>query len=158
MANGHGGARTPSSPAPVSGPGALSKRTDGGPAPTQQPIRVPTGGAYGDATQLQQDQQGAPMGASPGGDQQVPASLLAGLSIPAGPGFGEATQQPDVPVTDGAAAGPGAGPEALGLPVQQDQDMQALIRSLPVLEHMANQVGASAAARNMVRVIKSQVS
>jgi hypothetical protein len=117
---------------------------------------VPTGGAYGDATQLRQDQQGAPMGASPGGDQAAPG-LLAGLSIPTGPGFGEPTQQPGVPVTDGAASGPGAGPEALGLPVQQDQDMQALTAYLPVLEHMANQPGASAAARNMVRAIKAQV-
>ena len=30
MANGRGGYRQPSNPAPVSGPGALSKRTDGG--------------------------------------------------------------------------------------------------------------------------------
>lgn len=155
MANGHGGSRTPSSPAPVSGPGALSKRTDGGPG-AKQPMRVPTGGAYGDATQLAQAQAGAPMAASPGGDQPA-HSLLAGLSIPSGPAFGAPTQQPDVPVTDGAASGPGAGPEALGLPVQQDQDMQALTKYLPVLEHMANQPGASAAARNMVRAIKAQV-
>lgn len=153
MANGHGGSRTPSSPAPVSGPGALSKRTDGGPG---QPVRVPTGGAYGDATRLAQAQAGAPMAASPGGDQPA-HSLLAGLSIPQGPAFGAPSQQPDIPVTDGAAAGPGAGPEALGLPVQQDQDMQALTAYLPVLEHMANQPGASAAARNMVRAIKAQV-
>lgn len=155
MANGHGGSRTPSSPAPVSGPGALSRRTDGGPSDSKQPIRVPTGGAYGDATQLQQAEQGAPMGAAAGGDQGVPAGLLAGLSIPTGPGFGEASQQPGVPVTDGAAGGLGAGPEALGLPVQQDRDMQALLAYLPVLEHMANQPGASAASRNYVRQIKS---
>lgn len=153
MANGHGGSRTPSSPAPVSGPGALSKRTDGGPG---QPVRVPTGGAYGDATQLAQAQAGAPMAASPGGDQPA-HSLLAGLSIPQGPAFGAPSQQPDIPVTDGAAAGPGAGPEALGLPVQQDQDMQALVKYLPVLEHMANIPGASNSARNMVRAIKAQV-
>lgn len=151
MANGHGGQRTPSSPAPVSGPGALSQRTDGGPS---QPIRVPTGGAYGDATQLRQDQQGAPLGASPGGDQPAPAGLLAGLSIPAGPSFGTASQMPGVPVTDGAASGPGAGPEALGIPNQQDADMQALLAYLPVFEHMANQPGSSAAARNAVRAIK----
>jgi hypothetical protein len=35
--------------------------------------------------------------------------------------------------------------------------MQALQAYLPVLEHMANQPGASAAARNMVRAIKGQV-
>lgn len=153
MANGHGGSRTPSSPAPVSGPGALSKRTDGGPG---QPVRVPTGGQYGDATQLAQLQKAAPLAAS-GGDQAAPG-LLAGLSIPTGPAFGAPSMQPATPVTDGAPSGAGAGPEALGLPVQADQDMQALQAYLPVLEHMANQPGASAAARNMVRVIKSQVS
>jgi hypothetical protein len=152
MANGHGGPRTPSSPAPVSGPGALSKRTDGGPG-AKQPVRVPTGGAYGDATQLAQAQAGAPMAASPGGDQPT-HSLLAGLSIPSGPAFGAPTMQPDTPVTDGAASGPGAGPEALGLPAQQDQDLQALQAYLPVFEHMANQPGASSAARNMVRALK----
>lgn len=154
MADGHGGQRTPSSPAPVSGPGSLSKRTDGGPG-GKQPVRVPTGGAYGDATQLQQTQQGAPMAASSGGGGPAPG-LLAGLALPTGPGLAAPTQQPGVPVTDGAASGPGAGPGALGLPVQQDQDMKALVAYLPVLEHMANQPGASASARNMVRQIKSQ--
>lgn len=149
MANGHGGSRTPSSPAPVSGPGALSKRTDSGPG---QPVRVPTGGAYGDATQLRQQEQAAPMAAS-GGDTPAPG-LLAGMALPTGPGLAAPTQQPGTPVTDGAASGPGAGPEALGLPVQQDQDMQALLAYLPVFEHMANVPGSSAAARNMVRQIK----
>jgi hypothetical protein len=157
MADGHGGSRTPGSPAPASGPGALSRRTDGGPSDPKQPLRVPTGGAYGDATQLKQAEQGAPMGASTGGDQAVPPGLLAGLSIPAGPGFGEATQQPDVPVTSGAASGPGAGREALGLPVQQDADMRMLQAYLPVLEHLADQPGAPAAARNYVRAIKATV-
>jgi hypothetical protein len=146
-----GGYRQPGSPAPVSGPGSLSKRTDGGPS---QPVRVPTGGAYGDATALRQTEQGAPMGASPGGDSAAPG-LLAGLSIPTGPAFGAASQQPGTPVTDGAASGPGAEPEALGIPAQQDQDMQYLQKYLPVLEHMANQPGASSSARNAVRAIKS---
>lgn len=154
MANGHGGPRTPSSPAPVSGPGSLSKRTDGPQGGGAQPIRVPTGGAYGDASQLRQAEQGAPMGASTGGDTQAPG-LLAGLSIPQGPAFSADTQRPDLPVTDGAASGPGAGPEALGIPSQQDQDMQALLAYLPVFEHMADIQGSSAAARNMVRALKS---
>lgn len=151
-----GGYRQPGSPAPVSGPGALSQRTDGGAGNARQPIRVPTGGAYGDATQLQQQEQGAPMAAS-GGDQAAPG-LLAGMTLPTGPGLDAPTQQPGTPVTDGAASGPGAGPEALGLPVQQDQDMQALTAYLPVFEHMANQPGASAAFRNMTRQIKGSVS
>lgn len=151
MANGHGGPRTPSSPAPVSGPGALSKRTDGGPS---QPIRVPTGGQYGDATQLRQQQQAAPLAASPGGDAAPPPGLLAGLTLPQGVGFGEPTQQPDTPVTAGAASGPGPGPEALGLPSQEGQDMRALAAYLPVFESVYNVIGASAAGRNLIRQIK----
>jgi hypothetical protein len=146
-----GGYRQPGNPAPVSGPGALSKRTDGGGPGNQQPVRVPTGGSYGDATQMQKLQQSAPLGASPGGD----VAPAGGLALPPGVGFGEPTQQPDVPVTDGAAMGAGAGLEALGLTPQRDDDMQRLIQYLPVLEHMASQVGSSKAARNLVRSLKS---
>jgi hypothetical protein len=56
-----------------------------------------------------------------------------------------------VPVTDGAAGGPGTGPEALGLPNQANQDMQEQLKYLPVYQHMANQAGSPSAARNLVR-------
>lgn len=148
MANGHGGYRAPSSPAPVSGPGSLSQRTDG-----KQPIRVPTGGQYGDAQALQQAQQGAPMAES-GGGADIPG-LLAGLSLPEGVSGDAPSQQPDTPVTDGAALGAGAGLEALGLSQPKDDDMQALRQYLPVLEYMSSQPGASRAARNIVRQLKS---
>src|SRR5438552_2249541 len=116
-----GGYRQPSSPAPVSGPGALSQRTDGGPS---QPIRVPTGGQYGQAQQLQQLQKAAPLAADPGAAGAQPG-LLAGLNLPQGVGFGEPTQQPNTPVTAGAATGPGPGTEALGLTNPQDADLKA---------------------------------
>jgi hypothetical protein len=153
-----GGPRTPNHPAPVSGPGALSRRTDGGPGNAKQPIRVPTGGNYGDATASLQTQQGAPLAASPGGDQAGAApGLLQGLGLPEGPGLGEGTQRPDEPVTAGADLGAGPGSEALNISPQQDQDIQRLVKYLPVLEHMANQPGASAAARNAVRELKGAV-
>lgn len=143
-----GGYRQPSSPAPVSGPGALSKRTDGGPG---QPVRAPSGGAYGDRQELEQLQQGAALSASPGGDAASgpPVDVTAGLI-----GLGEPSQQPDVPVTAGAAAGAGPGLEALGLPNQPDEDLRRLVQYLPVLEHMASQQGASNSARNLVRSLK----
>lgn len=144
-----GGYRQPGNPAPVSGPGALSRRTDGGPG-GKQPIQVPTGGSYGDAKQLQQLQQNAPLGASPGGDEAAPM----GLALPPGVDFGAESQQPDVPVTDGAAMGAGAGLEALGLTPQSDEDMQRLLQYLPVFEHMSSQPGSSKAARNLVRQLK----
>jgi hypothetical protein len=144
-----GGYRQPSSPAPVSGPGALSKRTDGGPG---QPVRAPSGGAYGERQNLEQLQQAAPLAQTPGGDAGAGADVTADLV-----GFGAPTQMPDEPVTAGAAMGPGPGLEALGLPNQPDQDMLRLVEWLPVLEHMANQPGASKAARNLVRDIKGRV-
>lgn len=143
-----GGYRQPSSPAPVSGPGALSKRTDGGPS---QPVRAPSGGAYGDRKELTDLQQAAPLSASPGGDAgaAAPMDVTEGLI-----GFGEPSQMPDEPVTAGAAMGAGPGLEALGLPNQPGEDMKRLLPYLPVLEHMANQPGASKAARNLVRQLK----
>jgi hypothetical protein len=143
-----GGYRQPGNPAPVSGPGALSKRTDGGPG---QPVRAPSGGKYGERQALEQMQQGAPMSASPGGDVGTPemADLTAGLV-----GFDAATQDPDTPVTAGATMGDGPGLEALGLPNAPSQDLRRLVAYLPVFEHMANQPGSSKAARNLVRQLK----
>ncbi|KUJ70806.1 hypothetical protein ACZ90_00350 [Streptomyces albus subsp. albus] len=143
-----GGYRRPSSPAPVSGPGALSKRTDGGPG---QPIRTPSGGAYGERQDLDQLQHAAPLSASPGGDVGAPqpVDITAGLTP-----FDAPTRQPDVPVTAGAELGAGPGLEALGLPSQPDEDIRQLLPYIPVLEHMANQPGASKAARNLVRQLK----
>lgn len=144
-----GGYRQPGNPAPVSGPGALSKRTDGGPG---QPVRAPSGGAYGERQALEQMQQAAPLSASPGGDVGAPQpaeDITAGLV-----GLDAPTQEPDTPVTAGAALGDGPGLEALGLPNAPDQDLRRLVQYLPVFEHMANQPGSSKAARNLVRQLK----
>lgn len=145
-----GGYRQPSNPAPVSGPGALSRRTDG-PQGGGQPVRAPSGGAYGERQELEQLQQGAALSATPGGDvgAPTPADVTEGLI-----GFGEPSQMPDEPVTAGAALGAGPGLEALGLPNQPSEDAKQLIKYLPTLEHMANQPGASKAARNLVRALK----
>ncbi len=147
-----GGYRQPNNPAPVSGPSQLSRRTDGGGPGSKQPVRTPTGGSYGEATNLTNLQQSAPLGATPGGDTATPMDQ----ALPVGPGFGEPTQMPDTPVTDGASMGAGAGLEALGLNEQSDEDMQRLIQYLPVFEHMANQAGAPKAARNLVRDLKGR--
>lgn len=148
-----GGARTPNHPAPVSGPGQLSRRTDGGPGNDKQPIRVPTGGNYGDATQMQNLQQGAPLAATPGGDSATPAALALPQITPLSAG----TDQPDVPVTAGAALGAGPGAEALGITPESDDDMDRLMMYLPVFEHMAEQPGSSKAARNLVRELKGRL-
>jgi len=51
-----GGYRKPANPASVSGPGALSRRTDG-----KQPVMNITGGKYGENKQLNELQRSAPM-------------------------------------------------------------------------------------------------
>jgi len=103
-----GGYRRPGNPAPVSGPGKFSRRTDGGP---QQGAKVAPGGKYGERKELMEQQQGAPMAAqqkvpnkAPGMDRK-PLPLVP-LTAP--------TQRPDEPISMGSPFGPGPGPEMLG--------------------------------------------
>lgn len=122
MANGHGGARVPRNPAPVSGPGAMSARTDG-----QAPRQLDNAG-YGEQKAFQEIQGGAPMATAPssggsgGGGGGDPLAALTGMGAPSG--------MPNVPITDGAAFGAGAGPEALGLPQSPQQERAADVAAL----------------------------
>ena len=146
MANGHGGSRTPAKPAPVSGPGAHSKRTDGGPG---QAIRDLPDAAYGEAATFRSDQQGAALASAPSPQVQPQANPLAGV-VP----LGAPTQQPGVPVTDGADAGLGAGSSALGLPMDPEkQDAQHFARYLPVLLDIANNQNTSPGTKAFVRQV-----
>ncbi|OEJ24284.1 hypothetical protein AS594_07075 [Streptomyces agglomeratus] len=130
----------------------MSKRTDGGPG---QPVRAPSGGAYGERQNLEQLQQSAPLSATPGGDVGSPEAVDVSAGVI---GFDQGTQLPDEPVTAGAALGEGPGLEALGLPDEPTEDMSNLLKYLPVLEHMANQPGASKAGRNLVRRLKGMAT
>lgn len=86
----------PIDPVGVSGPGALSQRTD------IQPLSAPTGMPYGDRTQMLDSQRAAPMAAS------SPSPPPPPLSAP--------SQRPQEPVTHGADAGPGADSSILTQP------------------------------------------
>jgi hypothetical protein len=79
------------------------------------------------------------------------------LNLPPGVGLADGTTQPNTPVTDGAATGAGAGPEALGIPDQEDQDIQQQLKYLPVYEMMADVPGSSASMRNLVRDLKGRL-
>jgi hypothetical protein len=113
MAEQHGGKRTPRNPAPVSGPGKLSRRTDGGPAQVNAQM---TGMAYGENKDFMEIQEGASMAASPKprGAAQAPQGSSMGVMGGSGsaPLFSE-TQRPDEPVTAGVNFGPGAGPSRM---------------------------------------------
>lgn len=68
---------TPANPAPVSGPGALSQRTDGGPGSESQPIRVASGQPYGQRQALEGAQQAAPLPVAQTGGAPSPGSGAA---------------------------------------------------------------------------------
>ena len=108
MADNRGGYRQPRNPAPVSGPGALSKRTDGGamdgmtpPTPQTQPAQYMAGLGYGEGGNMAQ-QTAAPMA---GNDIPVEPAPMVPLFAP--------TERPNEPITAGIDFGPGPGSEIM---------------------------------------------
>jgi hypothetical protein len=101
---GRGGYRAPSNPAPVSGPGALSQRTDGGPT---QGAKYISGMPYGQGQETYSNQVAAPMAGSPFTPMEMPTELMA------------ATQRPNEPITAGIDIGEGPGSSSLRLPNQE---------------------------------------
>lgn len=106
MAQPHGGYRQPSDPAPVSGPGALSQRTDGGAIdgmqkPATQGAKYMPGLPYGQGGQNMSNEQAAPLQGTP---SPLPTPTVP-LSAP--------TQRPNEPVTTGVDVGWGAGSEVM---------------------------------------------
>lgn len=92
---GRGGYRQPNNPAPVSGPGMLSQRTDGGAIDGMtQPIQNYTGGAYGNNKSMREQQEGASLYASP--EMKMPD--ITPLGAP--------TEFPDEPDSTGASWDP----------------------------------------------------
>lgn len=122
-----GGYHPPANPAAVSGPGALSRRTD-----TPQPIMSYPGAKYGEQKDLHQIQAGAPMQAPqvlPPGSMPAPQ----GPAVPPPTPFSAPSAMPNVPVTAGAAAGPGPGPEAIGAAPTTDTREQLKAQFGPIL-------------------------
>ena len=140
-------------------PGAMSTRTDGGPA-SKQAIRYAAGepGAE-DFVNLQRQ---APMAKTPGVKGMAPSQIEAAAaqsgqpmqqqmtqgnpvqSIP----LGAPSQFPTQPVTHGANAGPGAGSESLILPDQTAGQYQS---ALQMFQQMAASPNASAALKYLAQ-------
>jgi hypothetical protein len=100
--------RTNTQAKPVSGPGALSQRTD---MVNSDP------NVYGDRKETKEIMSGAPMAKA----QPVPTPRpVVGLFDP--------TQNPNEPVTTGNPMGEGAGPEILNLPARTFNPTQILTR------------------------------
>jgi len=140
---GKGGYQAPANPAPASGPGALSQRTDGGPADSQAAQYV-SGLPYGEGQAFMAQQQAAPLAAS--GMMPEPAPIVP-LNAP--------TQRPDEPVTAGADAGPGPG---MAKDVAADKEFKATIAAyMPVLMHVASRSSTSPETRNIIRQLREMI-
>jgi len=150
-----GGYRKPTNPAPVSGPGSLSQRTDGGPGdPTMatQPAQYVSGLPWGQGQELLNTQQSADLAAAPDIEQtRMPQGTASAAATQSMVPLNAPTQMPDVPVTDGVDAGEGRGMAALGLPSQEitnyttAKDMITSLasnpNSSPQLKYLAQQIG-----------------
>ena len=127
MANGHGGDRVPANPAPVSGPGAMSRRTDG------QGARYMSGGQYGEGQELMDLQTSAPMSKAPAQPrmrQGRPAGQIVEEGARPTPLFAP-TERPDEPITAGAPFGPGPGPSSAADPRPGATVAESLAKFLP---------------------------
>lgn len=143
-----GGYQRPSSPAPVSGPGSMARRTDG------QAMRDPGGLPYGDNADLRTQQAAAPMSgttAGTGNPAQPPSVGLTDM----GPNLFAPTNRPYEPVTAGAASGPGPGPEALGGTIPDGPSKARMMALLPILTRAAEQPYASQEFRAIVTLLRS---
>lgn len=110
-----GGYRKPNNPAPVSGPGSLSKRTDGGPT---QPAKYISGLPYGQGQETYSNQVAAPMAGNPIPQMEMPTPLMA------------PTSRPSEPITSGVDIGAGPGSEAIPKLPNRSYTIQDVIKNL----------------------------
>ena len=114
MADNRGGDRKPENPAPMSGPGALSKRTDGGPT---QAATYMSGMPYGENTYDQQT--AAPMAGKPSVPaMEMPTPLMA------------PTSRPSEPITAGINMGDGPGSEVMADRPSNNKTLSDTLREL----------------------------
>lgn len=136
-----GGYRQPANPAPVSGPGALSKRTDGGPG-GKQPIRSLPDPAYGEGQEFRDLQRGAPLperGAPPG----MPPMPLT-----------EPTALPQEPVQAGMPFGPGRNGGSVDADIHT-RDMQMVAKYFPAMQAMASRPDVPQGFKRFVTYLKA---
>jgi len=141
-----GGYRKPANPAAVSGPGSLSRRTDGG--PIQAAKEIPGGGKYGERKDLAELQSGAAM-------QGNPVPNVPSPSVPATPpqqltNLFAPTQRPDEPITAGASFGPGYTP-----PQKVTGRYKLVSKYLPMLQEQASNPDAPDTFKNFVQFVNA---
>lgn len=150
----HGGYRRPAHPAPVSGPGRLSRRTDG-----RQPQMIASGGDYGERQAMQQIQSGAPMSGDLGSGGMSAQGAPMGLPDPSSLTPMDAdTQRPNEDLFAGMSGGPGAGPSVANMPSPLTDEQRQRLRSfLPVLVILASRDDADPNTRRLVRQLRAEL-
>jgi hypothetical protein len=146
-----GGYRTPANPAPASGPGKLSRRTDG------QPLRQLPNAEYGEQKNYQAQQRMAP--AAESGIDVTAANAPSPVDMSQITPMNAPSQYPNEAVTAGADRGMGPSADALGLPTQAPiapEVLSSLRDMLPALELMASNPMVSPEFRNFVRDVFAQ--
>ena len=144
-----GGYRKPGTPAPVSGPGALSKRTDG---------RVAEGFAYGMNKQINEQAAGAPMAKAMTAAAARPMNIAP--QLPEVTPITAETQRPEEPITAGVDFGPGPGSEALALPNRSDSEAEfnkSIASYYPVLNYIASRPNTSPETRRALAILMNEV-
>jgi hypothetical protein len=146
-----GGYRRPANPAPVSGPGKLSRRTDGGPSSksaVQGMREMSGGGKYGERKALEEAQGGAPMAGNP---VVATPPAVSSVAPAAGPvtGLFDPTERPNEPVTSGLPVGPGRTTQP-----QMAGNYDMIIKYMPALELMASQDDAPEPFKALVQYVK----
>ena len=143
-----GGYRKPGNPAPVSGPGALSKRTDG---------RIAEGFAYGMNKQINEQAAGAPMAkAAP----VAARSMNVTPQLPPVTPITDPTMNPDESVMAGVNMGAGPGAEALMLPSMNDSAAEfnkSISSYYPVLSYIASRPNTSPETRRALAILMNEV-
>ena len=157
MAENRGGYRKPNNPAPVSGPGKLSRRTDGGPTDVKQNQVEITGMGYGENKELNEIQAMAPMSAAPGVPTSAPMMPSAPMAMPTP--LEAPTERPNEPVTAGMDFGPGVGSEGLMLPNQgmSEEDRQRTLLVLNLLNEAAKKPNATNATLQLIRQLRGEL-
>lgn len=144
----HGGYRQPSNPAAVSGPGALSQRTDG--APHRMDV---TGQPYGQNQATNAAQSAAPLAPQQqaGPRPAAPAQAPTPISAP--------SANPNQPVTAGADAGPGPSAAEAGIQPDTERELRTKFGPLlPVLIRMADAPYATTEYRRQVRQLIARIT
>lgn len=151
-----GGPRTPRNPAPVSGPGPQSRRTDGGPG---QKARYMSGGEYGEGQEMMNLQNSARMAQAPATPRPSAGGAASARPIRSATPLDAPSERPEEPLTMGSPVGAGAGPEILSggmgsFDQNNESDLADMKAYLPSLIKMASQPGTPKSFVKFVRHLR----